>query len=484
MNKKNYKIVVALSICMVLSIILLTSYALWKVKDGQSGSNTILGSCLEIELEEELDENDEPIIGITMEKAWPMSDEDGMASKGYTFTVKNKCDEDVNYEIVLETLKIAAPDNKMPDNFVKVRLDNGGVKRVSELEEIDNDSKATYASNIDSTHKLFTGTVSKNSPKTHTIRQWISSDATPSTIGYNYETKVKVYAGQGLAEPEYAITPEECFTFDASTGTITEYDLNNPVCSNKILVLPSTIDGVLVKSIMWNEQVPANKDPLIYNTSVNTNLPASAIGSNQWDYVDLSRAFGLEVIGDASFEGIDNGKLLLPNNLKHIGWFAFYSYNGDDLVIPDSVTFIGPESFKAYNGNSLTIGSSVETIGAAAFFIYSGNGLEIPPSVKTLGDEAFCLYQGPSLVLNEGLEIISQGAFEEYNGGEFTIPSTIKTIEEYAFVRYNENGDPNNPKVININMSEADFNDYSKVAKSFNWIKTSAEKPTLNYLVN
>ena len=198
MNKKNYKLVLVLSICMTLGIILLTSYALWKVKDGQTGSNRLLGSCLKIDFEEELDDRDEPIIGITMDKAWPMSDEEGSQSPGYTFTVKNTCDDAVNYEIVLETIKIASPDNKMPDQYVKVRLDDTGIKRVSELDLEDNDTQATYANDIDKTYKVFTGTVTKDSPTTHTIRQWYSSDAPSETIGYNYESKVKIYAGQGI----------------------------------------------------------------------------------------------------------------------------------------------------------------------------------------------------------------------------------------------------------------------------------------------
>ena len=226
MNKKNYKLVVVLSICMVLTIILLSSYAFWKIKDGQSGSNTILGSCLKIDFEEELDDRDEPIIGITMEKAWPMSDVEGSQSPGYTFTVKNTCDDAVNYEIVLETIKIASPDNKMPDQYVKVRLDDTGIKRVSELDLEDNDTQATYANDIDKTYKVFTGTVTKDSPKTHTIRQWYSSDAPSETIGYNYESKVKIYAGQGIVNnqpvlidsgsladyscPENASSPDDC----------------------------------------------------------------------------------------------------------------------------------------------------------------------------------------------------------------------------------------------------------------------------------
>ena len=492
MKKKDYKLTVIISIGMVLAIILLTSYAFWKVKDGQSGSNTILGSCLAIEFEEELDENDEPIIGISMDKAWPMSDEEGISTKGYTFTVKNTCDDAVNYEIVLETMKEVSPSNKMPDKYIKIRLDNGGVRKVSELEEVGNDSQATYASNIDKTYKVFTGTVTKDNPKTHTYRQWISFDAPSSTIGYNYKTKVKIYAGQGLGQPEYATTPEECFTFDSATGTITDYDLNNPVCSNKILVLPSTIGGVLVKSIMWAASVPDDIDWFWAGSAVpdilvdiwRDNNDASDI---DWDYIDLSGAFGLEIIGDSAFSGYNgDNELILPNSLKKIGWGAFFSYETTnyDLIIPNSVTDIAPGAFYSFNGTNLIIGSSVKNIGQEAFKEYNGENsqLNIPISVESVGTLAFYKYVGPQLVLNEGLEYIGVQAFYKYNGGEFTIPSTIKTIGRYAFIVYNDDTDPNNPKVININMSETDFNDNTKVRIETPWYNSSP--PILNYLVN
>ena len=476
MTKKNYSLIVVLSIGMVLSIILLTSYALWRMRDGQRGQNDILGACLSIDFNSSSN-------GMTSPDAWPKTNEEALLDPGYSFTIENGCSEDVNYEIVLDILTPSG--NKMPDQYVNIRLDNGGVQKVSSLDPRDPEVEGEYPENLEKIVKVYAGTIPGDGEVSHTIRQWYDESAPSSTIGYKYSTKVEVIAGQKIT-PDYAITPEECFTFDSSTGTITDYDLDNPICSNKILVLPSTIGGVLVKNIMWSEQAPEDADQFGWGFQATLDaIKGSPAGTINWDYIDLSKAFGLEEIGDVSFESYNgNYELVLPNSLKKIGWGAFYSYSEEELIIPDSVTDISPFAFYWFGGNNLKLGQGLINIGSVAFNAYEGetSELEIPSTVKNIGFGAFTVYSGPRLILHEGLELIQAGAFEYYNGSEFTIPSTIKLLKYNIFNRYGVGGESNNPKVININMSEADFNDSTKVQKDFNWYNHNTT--VLNYLVN
>ena len=53
--------------------------------------------------------------------------------------------------------------------------------------------------------------------------------------GSTFLSKVQISAGQGI---EKYYTPEECFTFDASTGSITAYDVS---CGGTDVVIPYEI---------------------------------------------------------------------------------------------------------------------------------------------------------------------------------------------------------------------------------------------------
>ena len=503
-SKKKTFLAIGIAVLLIGVFILLNTYAFWRLKGEQSESNYVVGACLSFEFVEtpDPDHEGETIGGFNIPKAWPISDEEGIATTGYTFKIKNNCAEDVNYQVVLESLK-TQNENYFDNDYIKLQLDNKGINRYSALDNVDNDTTDNHPENIRETKEVYAGVIpgtdkdTENNIKsevTHTIRIWVSSDAENDQIGKEFKSRIKVFAGQGVPEPEIALTPEECFTIDTITGAITNYDKDNPICGTKTLVLPPIIDGVVVKSILWNEQISLDENPLIYRPSPDPlqNLTKSDISKIQWEYVDLSKAFGLEVIGDASFyKYAGNRELILPDSLKYIGWGAFENYGNTSapgLIIPDNVTFIGPEAFHKYNGDDLHIGSSVQTVGGGAFIAYKGEGnsLEIPSSVLSIGNEGFWSFSGSRLILNEGLKILGIDAFARYNGEEFTIPSTIRKIGTYAFIFYNKDGDPDNPKAININMSSADFNSPGIVDKAYDWIRRGNDHypPALNYLVD
>ena len=85
---------IVLSLVIVLSI---GTYAYWTLTRSQEGENKLIGGCLSIDITEES-------AGISLEKAWPISDFEGMQLEGYTFTVTNYCEEAQDYRIDLDRL--------------------------------------------------------------------------------------------------------------------------------------------------------------------------------------------------------------------------------------------------------------------------------------------------------------------------------------------------------------------------------------------
>src|SRR4030042_768458 len=116
-------------------------------------------------------------------------------------------------------------------------------------------------------------------------------------------------------------TPEEYFTFDSATGTITGYDL----AGGLDVVIPSTIGGITV-----------------------------------------------EQIGDNAFYDKDLTSVIIPDSVTVIWAYAFYGNQLTSVTLPDSVTGFGYYAFANNQLTSVTIGNSVTVFGIAAF---AGNGL-------------------------------------------------------------------------------------------------------------
>ena len=493
-SKKKTFFAIGIAVFLIGLFILLNTYAFWRLKGEQSDSNYVVGACLSFEFVEtpDPDHEGETIGGFDLTDTWPISDEEGIATTGYTFKIKNNCAEDVNYQVVLESLK-TQNENYFDNDYIKLQLDNKGINRYSALDNVDNDTTDNHPENIRETKEVYAGVIpgtdkdTENNIKsevTHTIRIWVSSDAENDQIGKEFKSRIKVFAGQGVPEPDIAVTPEECFTFDASTGTITGYDYQT--CGTESLVIPATIGGVMVKKISFDQN--------------------GSVVQQNWGYLDLSKATGLEYIdrysflryvgtgydlvipdnvsfiGQQAFQDFNGSKIIFGDKLNEIGLSAFYYYKGEDengvkqeLVIPDSVTEIGAAAFLCFDGSNLILSNNLNVVKYSTFNHYVGNGpLIIPDSVQSVGNNAFALFNGSDLILGSGLKEIGYGAFSAYTGNPFTIPSNITSIGQAAFGYYSG--------VININMSETDFNDPNKVTLISGW--RSTVNTTLNYLVN
>lgn len=119
------------------------------------------------------------------------------------------------------------------------------------------------------------------------------------------------------------ITPEEYFTFDSATGTITDYD----VAGGLNVVIPSTIGGVAVEHIGIDAFLEK------YLTSV-----------------------------------------IIPDSVVSIGSCAFRINLLTSVTIPDSVTIIDYRAFRNNLLTSVTIGNSVTSI---SYEVFGSNALSL-----------------------------------------------------------------------------------------------------------
>ena len=180
-NKK--KGILVLLIIIVLSIGF--SYAYYMISLKSDGNNVAKSDCFELELTSEND-------AITLNNMYPISDEEGLKTTGYTFTIKNICSIYASYQVNLEDLEVA---KKLSNEYVKVSINNSIPKLLSTYQTVTPAIKEAIGS-----YMLTGGTLAPkdmdNSSKTYTLRLWMDYDTPLSdeTTNAGFKNKISVIA--------------------------------------------------------------------------------------------------------------------------------------------------------------------------------------------------------------------------------------------------------------------------------------------------
>ena len=173
---KKKVILIAIAILLVLSVSIGMSYAYWLLNLNQDSKNVMSTKCLNITFTE----GD----AINLQKTYPMEDEEGEKLTPYTFTLKNECNDNANYQINLETLTGSTLDI----NYLKVKLNN----TISILSS--NTAVTKTLSNATDSRMLETGTLNAKETKSYTLNIWLSHDAPNETMNKSFEGKITVTA--------------------------------------------------------------------------------------------------------------------------------------------------------------------------------------------------------------------------------------------------------------------------------------------------
>ena len=177
--KKNRKYL-SLGVLGVLIMVLGVSYAYWRLTLTQTGINEVASSCFSITLMNEQN-------AINLQKAYPMSDEEGSELTPYTFTIKNNCDTIASYNVNLELLNTILAENRLSSGFVKVMLDNN-VPTVLNT----NTSVEPTLENAYEAYELTTGYLEANESVTYNLRLWMDSAVTVEDDAMNKQLESKI----------------------------------------------------------------------------------------------------------------------------------------------------------------------------------------------------------------------------------------------------------------------------------------------------
>ncbi len=199
-NRKKVIMYTTLGIIALGIVALTITYAYWRLTREQTKHNIISTGCFNIDF---VGEND-----ILLEKAYPISDDDGKILDPYTFTITNHCEAKADYTINLEMLA----GTNLASDYVKILLNEKGVEATPNLlnsyDNYESDEEYKVANAVEG-RKLLTGTLEALDEKKYELRIWLGSNAKieDDTMNKTYKSKIvvdtsfKVEGGLGGSTP-------------------------------------------------------------------------------------------------------------------------------------------------------------------------------------------------------------------------------------------------------------------------------------------
>ena len=181
-----------LILCIMLAVVLMitgVSYAVFTNYSSQTDANTLAASCMDLEFNGQNE--------INLLNTYPISEGEALEQTPYTFTIKNKCDNYIEYYVIASVISTT---NKVDSKYVKVSLLgdndlNGTV--INTLESISTPQSLSKYS-ITENYILKRGDgISKDESRTFNFRMWLDSSnkdiwTREDIEGKNYQVKISV----------------------------------------------------------------------------------------------------------------------------------------------------------------------------------------------------------------------------------------------------------------------------------------------------
>ena len=305
MNQRLYRYKKRMLIlCIMLAVVLMitgVSYAVFTSYSSQTDANTLAASCMDLEFNGQNE--------INLLNTYPISEGEALEQTPYTFTIKNKCDNYIEYYVIASVISTT---NKIDSKYVKVSLLgdndlNGTV--INSLESISTpQSLSKY--NITENYILKRGDgISKDESRTFNFRMWLDSNnkdiwTREDIEGKDYQVKISV-VGTVRTKPKYdlfiaaLIDGEESTSFPTTSGYTASVECTRngkKVNAKESIVwngteweLTAKINGGNVRcNATFITKVPTFSETILANNEVKTPLttPGKEVSAHTKDDVE------------------------------------------------------------------------------------------------------------------------------------------------------------------------------------------------------
>ena len=179
-QREKKKMLLFVILTVVICAAITTSFALWQLTLKQTDKNVITTACFNVKMMNESD-------SITLDNAYPVTDEDGMKNDGYTFTIKNICSSEAYYQVNLEELTTEL--KQLSGKYIKVSLNDSKGKNLYNYTSAENTLE-----NALSARKLTTGKLNAEEEVTYTLKLWMDKDtpAIDEVMNASFNSKITI----------------------------------------------------------------------------------------------------------------------------------------------------------------------------------------------------------------------------------------------------------------------------------------------------
>ena len=180
MKKKNVYLIIGIVslICVIAGV----SFAAWILNFQQTNTNVVATDCFNITFKEDTE-------AISLNKAYPITDEEGKTLTPYTFTITNQCSSYASYQINLEVINDSTLTNY---SYLKVMLGDNTPVLLSSNEVVQ-----PTLDNATTSFKLTTGYLDHNESVTYDLRLWMDENVTANdtdSMNKVFNSKVTIIA--------------------------------------------------------------------------------------------------------------------------------------------------------------------------------------------------------------------------------------------------------------------------------------------------
>ena len=322
--RKAYKIILmVISILLIGSIIIGTSYSMWVKTAIQKEQNIVNSSCFDIEFTESSD--------INLTNAIPISDEAGLKKKPYTFTLKNTCNMNSKVTIALDVLSTST----MSSSAIKTSLTKGNKSGTPTLLTSLDKKAEVDISGAKEAYILGTDIIGANKSKSYSLYLWMDESVTIAEASKSFSSKVVIVNTATEEEPPIEILGKEIT--DTTKIAIDDPDNNiryigaNPNnyvyfnCSDYSNQSDSTCEKWRIigefKNMTKEDGSKADLVKIIRDDS---------LGKIAWDY--KKEGVGTSISDSGSNDWTDSQLMMMLNPTDYLK----YGYTIDNNIVKDS----------------------------------------------------------------------------------------------------------------------------------------------------
>ena len=278
-NKKKMLLIFVSLLCLLIG----GSFAYWMMVTTQTDFNIASSECFKVILTNEGD-------SINIQKAYPITDDEGLKENGYSFTIKNTCRTYAAYQVNLEDILDETITKKLDNAYIKVSLNGSTPRLLSNYNKV-----SPTITGADTSFKLTSGSLAPNGEAgdsvDYNLKLWMDYDtpAIDETTSASFKSKISViasYIEQDKLTNDITITyntKTTDYTKDSETidinATSTNYNLIEYSTDN---ITYTSIDTPS-KNVIITKTYTEDKDETIYFRDEMGNLKSEKVVLSKLD---------------------------------------------------------------------------------------------------------------------------------------------------------------------------------------------------------